>query len=34
MSRQCNYDSRGNKFLERQRFKSERYGSECIIDDN
>ena len=30
MPRQCNYDLRGNNFLERKRFKSVRYGTESI----
>ena len=29
-SRQCNYDLRGNNFLERRRVKSARYGTESI----
>ena len=28
--RQCNYELRGNNFLERRRVKSERYGTESI----
>ena len=28
--RQCNYDLRGNKFLEKRRVKSVRYGTEFI----
>ena len=28
--RQCNYDLRGNNFLERRRVKSVRYGTESI----
>ena len=30
MPRQCNYELRGNKFLERRRVKSVRYGTESI----
>ena len=30
MQRQCNYDLRGNTFLERRRVKSVRYGTESI----
>ena len=29
--RQCNYDLRGNNFLERRRVKSMRYGSESFL---
>ena len=30
VSRHCNYELRGNNFLERRRVKSARYGSESI----
>ena len=30
MPRQCIYDLRGNKFLERRRVKSMRYGTESV----
>ena len=30
MPRQCNYELRGNNFLERRRVKSVRYGTESI----
>ena len=30
VSRQCNYELRGNNFLERRRAKSVRYGTESI----
>ena len=30
VQRQCNYELRGNNFLERRRVKSARYGTESI----